>query len=56
MALFANVVVCVGILLVFLDLILRNRADQSRVWLLHVGTLLIGIGVLLGAPGFVGAG
>jgi hypothetical protein len=56
MGLLANVLVAVGMLLVFLDLILRRRVDQTAVWLLHVGVLLIGLGVLLGAPGFAAAG
>lgn len=53
MALLANVLVCIGILLAFLDFVLRRTPDQTRVWLLHAGVILIGLGVLLGAPGLV---
>jgi hypothetical protein len=48
-----TVLVALGTFLAFLDLVLRRNPNQSVVWLLHAGVILIGIGVMIGATGFV---
>lgn len=49
----ANIITLVGTFLVFLDIVLSWSGRYSHVRLLQIGALMIGIGVLLGAHGFL---